>query len=665
MGKVFGTWEIVEYLGASKYIGMCNLCENLRELHGYFLKKGEIPKCNCTKVYKEAAQKSEDKAPRRLDLSNQQFDEWTVLGYAGNKKWTCRCSCGKIKDVDGASLRSGSSKSCGHALNNELIDLTGMVFDDWTVIKQTKSDSSYNTMWQCRCSCGTIRDIRGHRLRNKKTSSCGHATTGFKDLTGEHIGELKVIKRVKHEDSNRTFWECECSCGATKIASGYSLINKLTLSCGHDTIRHEDLSLMQFGEWTALHRDETLVGVHQQAYWVCRCSCGTVKTVSAKHLKNKVSRSCGCKAAEYREATFIQKYNVKNLGELAQRGRTPEQLDMTSSKEKLLKAIGEHYKDSKPTPTELGELIGVQSSRAMVIARELGIEDAIDVASRVSRYELELAGLFPCTNTSNRDALGKLELDLYYPEKQFAIEFNGSYWHSDIQKKSTYHQDKSLLAQSKGIFILHIYEYEWNDPTIKAKLIDLISSRLYENNSRVIYGRNCTVQRLDSTTSNEFLNQYHLQGGATSSIQLGLYSEAELIGVMTFGTPRFNQNYEYELIRLCWKSGVKAVGGAEKLFKHFISENSPASIISYCDIGKFSGSVYTKLGFTQNGLTPPNYRWVDIETNETIPRYQTMKQKLLDAGLGHLGNTEAEIMRALDYYRVYDSGNFQFGWKAQ
>lgn len=31
---------------------------------------------------------------KRIDLTNQTFGEWTVLSYAGNSKWHCRCSCG-------------------------------------------------------------------------------------------------------------------------------------------------------------------------------------------------------------------------------------------------------------------------------------------------------------------------------------------------------------------------------------------------------------------------------------------------------------------------------------------------------------------------------------------------------------------------------------------
>jgi hypothetical protein len=55
--------------------------------------------------------------PKMLDRSGQRFSRLTVISFKerrGNHKiWTCRCDCGAIKDVSGASLAAGSTKSCG------------------------------------------------------------------------------------------------------------------------------------------------------------------------------------------------------------------------------------------------------------------------------------------------------------------------------------------------------------------------------------------------------------------------------------------------------------------------------------------------------------------------------------------------------------------------
>jgi hypothetical protein len=62
------------------------------------------------------------RVPRRKDLTGMKFGEWTVLGYSHTDSnwhayWNCVCSCGVRKKVQGRTLVSGDSKSCGHALD--------------------------------------------------------------------------------------------------------------------------------------------------------------------------------------------------------------------------------------------------------------------------------------------------------------------------------------------------------------------------------------------------------------------------------------------------------------------------------------------------------------------------------------------------------------------
>ena len=52
------------------------------------------------------------------DLTGQTFSRWFVLSRGSTDKhrrihWKCRCMCGAEKEVNGADLRNGRSKSCG------------------------------------------------------------------------------------------------------------------------------------------------------------------------------------------------------------------------------------------------------------------------------------------------------------------------------------------------------------------------------------------------------------------------------------------------------------------------------------------------------------------------------------------------------------------------
>ncbi len=52
-----------------------------------------------------------------------------------------------------------------------------------------------------------------------------------------------------------------------------------------------DLTAITFGEWKVVARAESS---KPPTYWLCECTCGTVRPVSGKSLRRGVSTSCGC-----------------------------------------------------------------------------------------------------------------------------------------------------------------------------------------------------------------------------------------------------------------------------------------------------------------------------------------------------------------------------------
>ena len=63
---------------------------------------------------------------------------------------------------------------------------------------------------------------------------------------------------------------------------------------------------------------------------------------------------------------------------------------------------------------------------------------------------------------NNNTLLDGKEIDIYLPNLKLGIEFNGNYWHCDKLKEISYHKNKSLFAESKGIRLIHIWEWEWS-----------------------------------------------------------------------------------------------------------------------------------------------------------------------------------------------------------
>lgn len=80
---------------------------------------------------------------------------------------------------------------------------------------------------------------------------------------------------------------------------------------------------------------------------------------------------------------------------------------------------------------------------------------------------------------NNRTILSGKELDLYYPEKKIAIEFNGDYWHSEKFKDKDYHYSKLKKCYDSGILLVSIFESYWyNDKeNIKQYLFNLFNNK--------------------------------------------------------------------------------------------------------------------------------------------------------------------------------------------
>jgi hypothetical protein len=122
-----------------------------------------------------------------IDLSGQKFNKLTVIerSSAPSKngvKWLCICDCGNKRDVLGAYLRSGSTKSCGclsreNFLKNQrrpqIIDLVGQKYGRLSVVSMAGRNNSNQVVWNCICECGKATIVPGNSLRTGHTSSCG------------------------------------------------------------------------------------------------------------------------------------------------------------------------------------------------------------------------------------------------------------------------------------------------------------------------------------------------------------------------------------------------------------------------------------------------------------------------------------------------------------
>ena len=88
--------------------------------------------------------------------------------------------------------------------------------------------------------------------------------------------------------------------------------------------------------------------------------------------------------------------------------------------------------------------------------------------------------------TNDRSVIAPKEIDLWFPELGVGIEFDGQYWHSfgkeeNVPAERKFHLlNKQILADSKGVIVLHVQEQEWDrDPSgVLEKIKNAITPKL-------------------------------------------------------------------------------------------------------------------------------------------------------------------------------------------
>lgn len=51
-------------------------------------------------------------------------------------------------------------------------DITGQRFGEWTVVERCENDANNDTIWLCRCSCGSLTKINAANLQSGASSRC-------------------------------------------------------------------------------------------------------------------------------------------------------------------------------------------------------------------------------------------------------------------------------------------------------------------------------------------------------------------------------------------------------------------------------------------------------------------------------------------------------------
>ena len=413
------------------------------------------------------------------------------------------------------------------------------------------------------------------------------------------------------------------------------------------------------------------------------------KTTEEKQIiKDKISNTLKNKTTEEKQIikdkvqkTNLKKYGVKNCLDKNSPIRLKAEIN---NKEKFIKSLNIWLNENNlemldkyvGTKTQSGELQyykfkHIPSNNIFIDHLACGrmpiYEDPLTNIG-ISTYEKEIQDFIKNNIVSeiicnNRKLIKGFEIDIFLPEFNIAIEFNGLKWHSERNGKGReYHLYKTVECKKQGIQLIHIFEDEWKykKDIIKSKILNLI-----RKTSNKIYARKCIIKPVTNKNKNIFLNATHIQGEDKSLIKYGLYYNNELVSIITFGnlrkiTNNKSQNDVYELIRFSTKLNTNIIGGFSKLLKHFIKYHSPKQIISYANKRYSIGNLYLKNNFIYVKDTPPNY-WYMKHYNKREHRFAYRKSELPKKLQKYDENlSEWENMKNNNYDRIWDCGSIKF-----
>lgn len=269
---------------------------------------------------------------------------------------------------------------------------------------------------------------------------------------------------------------------------------------------------------------------------------------------------------------------------------------------------------------------------------------------------------------SDRHILNGREIDIFIPEKNIGIEYNGNKWHTEwfAKKDKNYHLFKMEECREKGVGLITIFEdeYELHKEIVLNKLTHILN--IGNEHTPKLYGRKCQIKEIYSYIAEDFLNVNHIQGFVNSTLFLGAFYNENLVGVMSF-TKQADNNWELTRLATDIKYNCCGVGG--KLFKYFIKNYDFNEIKSFADRRwtlDENNNVYTKLGFVFHSFTKPNYTYYNANVNryKRFHKFNFRKDKLVKK-YSQLNPrmTETEMVKELGYDRIWDCGLIKYVYK--
>lgn len=272
--------------------------------------------------------------------------------------------------------------------------------------------------------------------------------------------------------------------------------------------------------------------------------------------------------------------------------------------------------------------------------------------TNISSWHKELSDFLNSINISHlnndRTCIYPQEIDILIESHNLAIELNGVYWHSKLDKN--YHLDKYNKCKDLKIFLFQFWDVDWKNKKDIIKSMVSFKCGIVANK---IHGRKCVLKEVNHKVYADFLNRNHIQGKCFSKTKIGVFHNDILVAIAGFTGNRLD--------RYCQLINTSVRGGLSKIIKYYSINYNVSTIETFSDNTYSDGKVYEKIGFVPIKNIRPDYKYFDgkdvirkeLFRRERLQRYHWFNPKL----------SESENMAKNGYHKIFDAGKIKWELK--
>ena len=456
----------------------------------------------------------------------------------------------------------------------------------------------------------------------------------------EYACQDEAVKQKAAESFQRTFREHGCEINEKRIQTNLERYGTRNVHQNAEVIQKtKKTCLERYGVECSLHYPE----FHAKVQETCIKKYGVLEPSEAAQVE--ITR-------QKRRSTCFQRYGVGTVFESKEiQDKIKQSLLEHYGVENAMQSLDLQAKAKHTNIERYGVPAAFLTEENIEKCRQAMIQNKGIHISKIDQLIHDLIQLY-VPDVDYEFYLSPKWYDLILPSQKILIEINSSYTHSSQPcfyhngLDEDYHLEKTNHAIANGYRCIHIWD--WDNV---EKVVQIFKPK------EKVYARKCDVQFVELSIADDLIERYHLQGSIRNEeVAVGLIYKDQVISVMTFGRPRYSKKYQVELLRYTTVPEYQILGGASKLFKHFLKSYKVKSIVSYCDISKFSGAVYENLGFRLDHQSKPAKVWSKDNKyiTDNLLRYKGYDQ-LFGTHYGK-GTSNEQLMIDNGWRSVYDCG---------